>query len=83
MTGETSWTETAFASMQQILRDELALGVIEMIDAADTEEIRELGEVSPIGRARVRRQPTFYGQMIEKGIDQLLHPTTSLRLAGI
>ena len=61
----------------------MALGVVEMFDTATVEEIGKLGEVGAVGVARVRRKPTFHGQMIEKGIDQLLHQTTSLRLGVI
>ena len=83
MTREAPCAEAAFASVQQILRDELALGIVEMFDAAAMEKIGKLGKVSAIGDACVRREPTLHGQMIEKGVDQLLHPTTSLRLRAI
>src|SRR5208282_1358836 len=83
VTGETPCAQAALAPVQQILRDELALGIIEMFDAAAMEEIGKLGEVGAIGETRVRRKPTLYGQMIEKSIDQLLHPTTSLQLKAI
>jgi len=68
-----------------ILLTVLTLGVliaapfisVKMFDAAAMEEIGKLGEVGAIGEARVRRKPTLHGQMIEKSIDQLFHPTTS------
>lgn len=77
MAGETPRAQAAFAPVQQILRDELALGIVKMFDAAAMEEISKLGEVGAIGETRVRRKPTLHGQMIEKSIDQLFHPTTS------
>ncbi len=77
VTGETARAQAAFATVQQILRDELALGVVKVFDAAAMEEIGKLGEVGAIGETRVRRKPALHGQMIEKSIDQLFHPTTS------
>src|SRR5580692_10661683 len=56
----------------------LALRGVELVDAVRLEEIGELNEIGPIGEAGVGSQATFDSQMIEKGVDQLLHCTTSL-----
>jgi hypothetical protein len=82
MTRETARAQPGLAPLQQILRDQRTLGTVKMLHAAAMQEFGKLGEVGAIGCARVRRKPAFDGQMIEKSIDQLLHPTTSFRLAA-